>query len=389
MKSFRISLRNVATSVAILAVALMSSAVSAQTEFEYTDASGVRAKYRENTSSRCPDGVNCVNLSSVISIPAGLDTWAMDGYVTHNGVTYELKEIGSGLLVDITSSGRTLIPSIKELIFPNTMTLIDLAWKYYMPNIHKVTFGKNIERTGDYTGLPIDTVIFLGKKAIQYGQLTGNLASPPSNMKVFIPCGTRNEFVAAYNKYPLYWGNMPVGNFIEMPCLNTLTVLSNDVNLGGARSYSSGSIITSTPANTSAQYSGQAELIAIPKAGNVFVGWNDGNLENPRVINVTGDVTYTAQFAACTNTAIESIPAQSSGLSVYPNPVENMLNVELNRDVRNGTLALFDLNGKAVARQNLTGRQAAINLQPLAKGMYILRLVEGGNASAGVKIVKQ
>ncbi|GHT35646.1 hypothetical protein AGMMS49574_25490 [Bacteroidia bacterium] len=66
-----------------------------------------------------------------------------------------------------------------------------------------------------------------------------------------------------------------------------------------------------------------------------------------------------------------------------------MLNVELNRDVRNGTLALFDLNGKAVARQSLTGRQAIVNIQSLGKGMYILRLVEGGNASAGVKIVKQ
>ncbi|GHU76433.1 hypothetical protein FACS189414_2330 [Bacteroidia bacterium] len=39
--------------------------------------------------------------------------------------------------------------------------------------------------------------------------------------------------------------------------------------------------------------------------------------------------------------------SQASSISVYPNLVENMLNVELNRDVRNGTLALFDLNGKA------------------------------------------
>jgi hypothetical protein len=63
--------------------------------------------------------------------------------------------------------------------------------------------------------------------------------------------------------------------------------------------------------------------------------------------------------------------------------------VELDRDVHGGTLALFDLNGKVVARQDITGRQTAVNTQSFGKGMYILKLIEGGMASEGVKIVKQ
>jgi hypothetical protein len=366
----------------------MSSSAMAQTTFSYTDASGVTATYVENTTTRCPDGESCVNLTSVISIPAGLSTWAMDGNITHNGVTYALKEMGSAILADITSTGRILIPSITELIFPNTMTLLDVDWQYYIPNIHKVTFGKNMLDIDDFSGLPLDTVIFLGDKTVRDGIHHGWFSSSLPNLKVFIPCGTKQKFVASYNAYPSYWGNMSIDNFIEMPCLNTLTVLSSDNNLGNAYSFAGCGFVTTTPTNTQANHSGSITLLALPRGGNVFLGWNDGNLENPREINVTADVTYTAQFSTCTNTSIESISAQASGLSVYPNPVENGLNVELNRDVRNATLALFDLNGKVVARQNLTGRQAVINIQSLGKGMYILRLVEDGNASEGVKIVK-
>lgn len=37
-------------------------------------------------------------------------------------------------------------------------------------------------------------------------------------------------------------------------------------------------------------------LIATPKDGCTFVGWSDGNTDNPRTIKVTGDATYIAQF---------------------------------------------------------------------------------------------
>ena len=39
------------------------------------------------------------------------------------------------------------------------------------------------------------------------------------------------------------------------------------------------------------------EISAIPYAGYVFTGWNDGNTQNPRTITVTGNATYTANFS--------------------------------------------------------------------------------------------
>jgi hypothetical protein len=37
-------------------------------------------------------------------------------------------------------------------------------------------------------------------------------------------------------------------------------------------------------------------LTATPKYGSTFVGWSDGNIDNPRTITVEGDATYIAQF---------------------------------------------------------------------------------------------
>ena len=92
------------------------------------------------------------------------------------------------------------------------------------------------------------------------------------------------------------------------PDTYTLTVLSSDENLGSVRSYSrSGSLITSMPNNTSVNFSGTAELIAMPQAGKIFVGWSDSVLNNPRIVDVNQDMTFTAVFDDCETVNINGI----------------------------------------------------------------------------------
>ena len=43
-------------------------------------------------------------------------------------------------------------------------------------------------------------------------------------------------------------------------------------------------------------------LKATPKDGYAFMGWSDGNTDNPRTIIVNGDATYVAQFSQSTYT---------------------------------------------------------------------------------------
>ena len=66
---------------------------------------------------------------------------------------------------------------------------------------------------------------------------------------------------------------------------HTITVTSADETQGtasGSGDYAEGS---------------QVEISATPAEHHHFTQWNDGNTDNPRTITVTGDATYTAEFA--------------------------------------------------------------------------------------------
>lgn len=59
---------------------------------------------------------------------------------------------------------------------------------------------------------------------------------------------------------------------------------------------------TVVPAGTS------LEIAALPLEGYRFVGWDDGTADNPRVVTVMGNVTYTAEFSSI------------GGLGIVPDP---------------------------------------------------------------------
>ena len=121
----------------------------------------------------------------------------------------------------------------------------------------------------------------------------------------------------------------------------------------------------------------------------MFLGWDDGNTDNPRTVNVSEDITLTAVFAACENTGIEEVRSASAGLRAFPNLANTTLHVQLDNQVTNGTLSLVDMNGKIVLSQAINGSSVQINISSLTAGNYILRLVENGIASTGVQVVKK
>ena len=74
-----------------------------------------------------------------------------------------------------------------------------------------------------------------------------------------------------------------VANFEALPQY-TITATPNDANMGivtGAGTYYEGD---------------EVKLTASPIGGYVFSNWSDGNTDNPRTIQVTANVTYTANF---------------------------------------------------------------------------------------------
>ena len=85
----------------------------------------------------------------------------------------------------------------------------------------------------------------------------------------------------------------------------TVTVTSNDPNLGsvnGSGNYPQGSVI---------------QISAMPFAGCRFIGWNDGNTDNPRDITVTQNLVFIAYFEACPTYTITVESEDPSMGSVY------------------------------------------------------------------------
>ncbi|PQJ10407.1 hypothetical protein CJD36_010540 [Flavipsychrobacter stenotrophus] len=83
------------------------------------------------------------------------------------------------------------------------------------------------------------------------------------------------------------------------------------------------------------------------------------------------------------NTSFTELPAGAnvsvanvtlSDLNVYPNPVNNILNISGYQ----GAIAIFDVNGKVVATENATNANTMINTSAWAAGMYMVTLQNNG-----------
>ncbi|MDR0507416.1 MAG: leucine-rich repeat domain-containing protein [Dysgonamonadaceae bacterium] len=275
------------------------------------------------------------------------------------------------------------------------------CWYAFRGNtgLKNLTVGETVNVIPDY--------MFQGCNSL--AQITSNAAIPPvlgantfSGVTGIIPVNVPCAMAYQASAWGTAFSNLiQTGSCPTPPVTYTLEVLSSDITKGHATatSLASGFALTSTftsadsnfpihSVTTLAQFSGKALLTAGAKTNSVFLGWSDGNLEPVRIVDVTANASYTARFADCSGSGIESVQADAS-LRVYPNPASAVVSVELDRNTTDGILALFDMNGRVVKTQDVMSMHETIDLSHFTSGNYILRLVEKGVATATVKIVKE
>jgi hypothetical protein len=395
MKSISINLKNMAAMVACFAVFMCATAFTGKTmaqNFNYTDASGVTCTYEPTTY----EGIDVVHLTAINSFPSSVTKWVLPVTITQGATTYRVVKIGA---YGVWDEYNLKSSSLNEIVLPKYMYHCDAKMSATtFPNLHKITFGEDMRLFPDCT-VPFDSIIFMGTGIIRsdgYGgtELYNGFEKCPANTKIIIPCGTMQQFLTAFASSYTTWdedNGWTTANFVEAPCLKILTVLSSDINLGNAISYGeSQTLVTSTiTGRTSATFSGEISLVAIPKANTVFTQWSDGNTDNPRKVTVKTDATYTAVFAICRCVANEGAALKASAITVSPNPVQDYLYVNLSEAVKDAALEVFSITGTLVARQTVTGQHEVIPTRSFAKGIYILRLNQAGKVSEGIKIVKQ
>ena len=85
------------------------------------------------------------------------------------------------------------------------------------------------------------------------------------------------------------------------------------------------------------------------------------------------------------STVIKMNTKQMDGISIYPNPVTDAFVLNTNNSLLNTTVKIMDMSGSTVMVFTVNSRYQNIDISHFAKGMYLLRFVDGNT----LKLIKQ
>ena len=61
-------------------------------------------------------------------------------------------------------------------------------------------------------------------------------------------------------------------------------------------------------------------------------------------------------------------------IKIYPNPVANELNLRFSEYIDNATIQIFNMLGKSIYKQSISGKNEKINISSLANGVYLAKI---------------
>jgi hypothetical protein len=76
------------------------------------------------------------------------------------------------------------------------------------------------------------------------------------------------------------------------------------------------------------------------------------------------------------------------GLSVYPNPANEVINVSLNKST-NATISVVDVAGKAIKTSSINGITTSINTADLTNGVYYVSITDGTSIATEKVVIKK
>lgn len=88
-------------------------------------------------------------------------------------------------------------------------------------------------------------------------------------------------------------------------------------------------------------------------------------------VGYTGNDFALARYG---NATVSLNDAHKITVSVYPNPVNNVLNFTINNNSDNTVFEIIDLNGRKVFEGHTNGTNESVNVETLSSGMYILKV---------------
>ena len=291
-----------------------------------------------------PNSVTSIG-TNAFSFCSGLKTVTIPNSVTNIGSSAfedctELKTVTIGNSVtDIGDEAFSSCFNLTEVSIPNSVTSIGDEAFYFCTDLKTVTIGNSVKSIGDKAFYHCSSLEHVTSKAVTPPQIWA-MTFDDYAMTLYVPAGCKPKYAEAE-----YWNNFTDIRETGVT-LHTVTANATDETMGyviGAGEYPQGSTAT---------------LVAVPFGQNYFVRWNDGNTDNPRTITVTGDMTFTAEFAPA-GSAVETLENGERGIYATGRTLH----------VENGgeSYRVYTAAGRLV----YTGNDSSVTLS--APGMYIVR----------------
>ena len=86
----------------------------------------------------------------------------------------------------------------------------------------------------------------------------------------------------------------------------------------------------------------------------------------PHADNMNGTVTVSAPAGISENKTLR--------FSMYPNPVSDVLTIQLPTGTEKAEVGVFDISGRLVSSKTISSNDASLDVQKFSKGIYIIRV---------------
>ena len=200
--------------------------------------------------------------------------------ITYNGITYPVTSIDKSAFYGCES--------LDIIDIPNSVTSIGEYAFAYCGTLFYVTLGNSVNSIeygafGECNNL--FTITCLANTPPSLGDYV--FYNTPSNKTLNVNCGLKDDYISS-------WTDFNSNNIHEITFVVNAT--ANDEAFG--------SVAVENNCST-------ATLSATANSGYIFLNWNDGNTENPRVVSLTSDTSFIANFITATvNTDITATICQ-------------------------------------------------------------------------------
>lgn len=226
-----------------------------------------------------------------------------------------------------------------------------------LSSLTSVNIGNNVTSIGNEAFEGCSSLQNVTCLATTPPTLADNTVFPnPNTATLIVPCGSSEDYSTST------WNMFFAGRISESGY--NVEVSVNDETFG--------SVAVESDCST-------GTLTATANEGYIFLSWNDGNTENPRIVALTSDTAFTAIFALIDESSL--LEAEAESISFFPNPTNSKVTFSSTIE----RIEVIDLTGKTI----LTFSNAReINIESLPAGAYYLHLTNNDKAVMR-KVIKE